>query len=151
MQIARNYLSPTIRRVSLLARIMPLPVALSPRSPVPLFLRYRTSVPHGDDLVFRFFVEAYRHLLFSRIAKQGEADGTTRTIHCIPWSISFPLFFSQYNDNRFQAIVPVLELDSFQKRGYRDTAISHVVGDEIRDLDLFCYIASQTRAILQAV
>lgn len=54
---------------------MPLPVALSPRAPVPLSCaaRYRTSVPHGDDLLFRFvFGEAYRHLLLSRIAEQDE-------------------------------------------------------------------------------
>lgn len=73
MQIARNYLSPTIRRVSLLARIMPLPVALSsPLASVslPCSARYRTCVPRtGTILLFHFFEEAYRHLRFSRMAE----------------------------------------------------------------------------------
>lgn len=73
MQIARNYLSPTIRRVSLLARIMPLPVALSPPHAsvfLPRDARYRTCVPRtGTILLFRFFGEAYRHLRFSRLVE----------------------------------------------------------------------------------
>lgn len=56
MQIARNYLSPTIRRVSLLARIMPLPVALdSPLVSVSLpCVTECVRAPYRDDFTPSF-------------------------------------------------------------------------------------------------
>lgn len=58
MQIARNYLSPTIRRVSLLARIMPLPVALSSplASGLPALQCALPNVraPYRDDFTLSF-------------------------------------------------------------------------------------------------
>lgn len=100
MQIARNYLSPTIRRVSLLARIMPLPVALSPlRSPPFPYLTARVTkpcVPRTGTIrffvLFRFFEEAYRHLRFSRMTDHG-LGRIDNVVDIVLFIYFFSLFF----------------------------------------------------------
>lgn len=99
MQIARAELSPyapTIRRVSLLARIMPLPVALNPPAslfPLPRAARCSEASTPRKRFVLSTFSVTIGTCDFHAWQSTGESDGQRGVANAI-LSLLFFLFFS---------------------------------------------------------
>lgn len=124
MQIARNYLSPTIRRVSLLARIMPLPVALSPpRSRVPLSCGGVTerACPMGTNYSFASSKKRIGTCCFhasrGKVRRMAHSSGRKYIVF-----LSFSFFSAPLStiSRRYSAIAAGLKVELISKMNYQN-------------------------------